>query len=1084
MARQPPAGNNFAGMVTPVTPIWPAGPDRRAAQRTSQRLLPSAIEMTTPPDTILRHHDQKNRKRSASVLGHEAAPLPEKMRTGGPPPIVVDQSYDEYPIHAPVVPELPINPAMQTQVPGPMNAVNATPVSANSMNTSSQMLVKPELDGYPMMYPNAGMLGGTPDRMHPGNAHYMPQYAQVSPLSGPSDLVDIGASPVPHMPHMGVDPVMYGQYNHYSMPVPDQYRVSPPDMTPSLTHTNPQSRSQPPLPGWGAQPPYSGYPQPALRRRSGNYVSHPEFPQVPQGMPAMPTFHASTPVFAQAKRTKISNPQSIAPAAAKSRSSTNGNPYEEYNHYIMRHAADVKSNVIWHPEVEVVFMEALWLIPGEPTKVVMSQRARGRNELISDYMMSRLGESRSRKQVSSHLQVLKKLLQSDDVFMNLVGPRRDATDIEDPMQVKSKPVLEARTIEELVSKLREIKKNEPKPRFLLQAEANCEHARNAVTGGGAPKDTNQMVEVPKIQTGSAVQISAAFMPNSTAKPKQELRFQRDDGTTDTESLTSSSPDMPASVAEYSRAKEQGSSLPTPVSATNRRASFIPVDVVTKDKGVDGDYPPLLQPRPLPSDHKVEPLIVPSASVPPVEPMAMAMHASPRRNRHRRTTSASVELSGDKVLPIQFCMMRRVGNSERIYTRLLRAAYESPIRPVKLASLLPEFNDLRTLSDESKLKGVPIIHANVSIFIGDAKQGSYSSDVQYMLSGAAVNAGYRYYAKTIITSRKELLRCQFPCPFQQISGRGLEEDKDIVNVPFLPDFWDDFLHRLEVSGKDYARASLSALKMFQAIYRVGGGKEELAFVALSRFSVAEDEFSARTRFRRVKSTSAPPQPTATVYELPQQISKDSEKFGEKQNSEEPPKMDGPEQANLMGEPATPTKGWRNDAQARSHVPQQGRQEKVDRQEDDQQGKGRSQPQLQAPAPHHHHRRTESALFAQLLGTPTPHPRSGASSRPNSTVPETATPKANNSSSLSAMLGMDTPNQAMSILGSNFNFDSPSAFASPRRYNLDTFDISGSPFTAVLGQEPRQSPRSAQLDIQRPMTAFEPQAWEEMHDWIYQ
>ena len=69
---------------------------------------------------------------------------------------------------------------------------------------------------------------------------------------------------------------------------------------------------------------------------------------------------------------------------------------------------------MWPEDVENAFMEAIRKIPilGR-RKIVVDKKPCGRNELIADFIYRRTGKLRTRKQVSSHIQVLKHLRRDD-----------------------------------------------------------------------------------------------------------------------------------------------------------------------------------------------------------------------------------------------------------------------------------------------------------------------------------------------------------------------------------------------------------------------------------------------------------------------------------------------------------------------------------------------------------------------------------------------------------------------------------------------------------------------------------------------
>ncbi|SPO37434.1 uncharacterized protein PSFLO_02907 [Pseudozyma flocculosa] len=81
-----------------------------------------------------------------------------------------------------------------------------------------------------------------------------------------------------------------------------------------------------------------------------------------------------------------------------------------------------KSQDVWPDDVEVAFWEALRLIPKlGRRKVLVHGKPCGRNELIADYIERKTNKTRTRKQVSSHIQVLKNIKKGDPEFQQLIA---------------------------------------------------------------------------------------------------------------------------------------------------------------------------------------------------------------------------------------------------------------------------------------------------------------------------------------------------------------------------------------------------------------------------------------------------------------------------------------------------------------------------------------------------------------------------------------------------------------------------------------------------------------------------------------
>ncbi|GJJ69746.1 transcriptional enhancer factor [Entomortierella parvispora] len=96
--------------------------------------------------------------------------------------------------------------------------------------------------------------------------------------------------------------------------------------------------------------------------------------------------------------------------------------------YILPNAV-VVSKQVWPTDIEMIFFEALEVIPKlGRRKVLVDGKPCGRNELIADHIFRRTNKVRTRKQVSSHIQVLKNTRKNDPAFLRLLMDGGDGED--------------------------------------------------------------------------------------------------------------------------------------------------------------------------------------------------------------------------------------------------------------------------------------------------------------------------------------------------------------------------------------------------------------------------------------------------------------------------------------------------------------------------------------------------------------------------------------------------------------------------------------------------------------------------------
>ncbi len=104
---------------------------------------------------------------------------------------------------------------------------------------------------------------------------------------------------------------------------------------------------------------------------------------------------------------------------------------EKFNGSPNTRKLEVNDVNIWSEDVEKAFEQALRMIPKNGlTKIKISGKSCGRNELISDYIYQKTGKSRTRKQVSSHIQVIKNLKKNKELIELINNGPSNPQDIE------------------------------------------------------------------------------------------------------------------------------------------------------------------------------------------------------------------------------------------------------------------------------------------------------------------------------------------------------------------------------------------------------------------------------------------------------------------------------------------------------------------------------------------------------------------------------------------------------------------------------------------------------------------------------
>ncbi|KAI5952993.1 hypothetical protein KGF57_004089 [Candida theae] len=126
-------------------------------------------------------------------------------------------------------------------------------------------------------------------------------------------------------------------------------------------------------------------------------------------------------------------------ASVDSVSNTHTNPDLSHTNKLNHEGfSRVEDTDIWSEDVEQAFEEVLTFIPKNGlNKIKIAGRSCGRNELISDYIFTKTGKFRTRKQVSSHIQVIKNLKQNDKII-DLINNGPNVANDQDQAQILKK----------------------------------------------------------------------------------------------------------------------------------------------------------------------------------------------------------------------------------------------------------------------------------------------------------------------------------------------------------------------------------------------------------------------------------------------------------------------------------------------------------------------------------------------------------------------------------------------------------------------------------------------------------------------
>ncbi|KAI9931653.1 hypothetical protein MW887_010230 [Aspergillus wentii] len=152
----------------------------------------------------------------------------------------------------------------------------------------------------------------------------------------------------------------------------------------------------------------------------GYKYTYPPVPFNPQPVPA-PVRYCDPQIYHRLQQRKIRRQHSVGPNASSSRRGRSYLNSQKYLEYRARPRRDTGKDgePVWSDQLEDAFQKEANPPMGRRK---WSERGKsfGRNELIAKYIFNETGKKRSRKQVSSHLQVLDSFLKGDPDWERLV----------------------------------------------------------------------------------------------------------------------------------------------------------------------------------------------------------------------------------------------------------------------------------------------------------------------------------------------------------------------------------------------------------------------------------------------------------------------------------------------------------------------------------------------------------------------------------------------------------------------------------------------------------------------------------------